>query len=108
MDFLFVKQEPIRAQGIDGSDAGVVKPDLAALDAGKGIVDGGAGVAEALDFRALEFDARLVRLVDEVIAAGFVVVNRRRHRRQYNGRPGMFLQRFSLYWKPVNCKPSRH
>jgi len=55
LDFFFMKEQPARPDGIDvvtvaefvGLDVGVVKPALAAFDTGEGLVDGGAGGAEA-------------------------------------------------------------
>src|ERR1051325_3465239 len=89
VDFLLVQQQPARAERIDvvavaefvGVDVGVIQPALAAFDPRKSIVDRRAGVAERLDLRAPQLDARFVCLGDEIVAAGFVVLDRRDHRR---------------------------
>ena len=83
VDFFLVEQQAAGAEWVDvvaitefvGIDVGVVQPALAALNAGEGFVNGSAGVAEGFDLRALQFDARFVRLGDEIVATGFVVEN---------------------------------
>lgn len=91
VDFFFVQQQATRTQRINipavaefvGGDVRVVQPALAALDAGERIVNGCSGVAEAFDLGAFQFDAGFVGLADEVVPAGFVIVDGRRHRRKY-------------------------
>ena len=41
-------------------------------------VNGGPGGAEGFDLRALQFEAGFERFANEIVAAGFVVMNRRR------------------------------
>ena len=91
MNFLSVEQQatwpkrvniPAVAEFVRG-DVRVVQPALVAFDSSEGVIDGRAGVAEALDLGAFQFDAGLERFADEVVSTRFVVVNRRRHGRQY-------------------------
>ena len=91
IDFFLMKKQAARAERVNVEavsefvmlDVGVVEPDLAALDAGKGLFDGSLGGTERFYFCAFEFKAGLIGVTDEVIATCFVVLNRRRHGRHY-------------------------
>lgn len=87
VNFFFVEEEPARAERVNvpavalfvGGDVGVVEPALGAIYLAEGVVNGGAGGAEALDLGAFQLDAGFECFADDVVAASFVVVNGRRH-----------------------------
>ena len=91
VNFLLVKEKAARADRVDVVavakfvvlDVRVIEPTLAAFDASKGFFDGRVGGAKGFYFRAVEFDAGLVDVADKVIATGLVILNSRRHGRQY-------------------------
>ena len=61
-----------------GADVHVVEENLAAADAGEGVVEVALALAEGLDLGALEHQARLDRVDDEEVVPGLLVAGARR------------------------------